>query len=343
VEDATSGGAGAADDGSDTLEELADADFFEDDEEETFIPFKARKARRDTQLLAQLAETSDVGATGDDFKTSYKPGRYEEGWLLSSLRSFYDQRLIRDVLGQVKGGKEASVYRCEAGPGADADGQILLAAKVYRPRRFRNLRNDKMYREGRPVLTAEGRAVKNSDQRIMRALGKKSAFGMEVQHTSWLMYEYTTMTLLHDAGAAVPRPLAAGENAILMAYRGDAQRAAPTLNEVSLDPDEAAALLDEVLRNVALMLQHDLIHGDLSAFNILYWEGAVTLIDFPQVVSPHTNENARALLRRDLARVCDYFARQGASRDPDALLDKLWTQFVDQDSATAAAAANMLR
>src|SRR5688500_2115717 len=97
------------------------------------------------------------------------------------------------------------------------------------------------------------------------------------------MYEYTTMARLHGAGAAVPRPYAAGENAILMTYYGDEQRAAPTLNEVHLSKAEATPLFEEVLRNIELLLQHGQIHGDLSAYNILYWQGSVVLIDFPQV------------------------------------------------------------
>src|SRR5205823_142296 len=97
-------------------------------------------------------------------------------------------------------------------------------------------------REGRPVLTAEGRPAKATDDRLMRALGKKTAFGVQVQHTSWLMYEYTTLHRLFHAGAAVPQPFAAAENAILMSYRGDAQGPAPTLNGVSLEREEASVL-----------------------------------------------------------------------------------------------------
>src|SRR4029079_3185499 len=177
-----------------------------------------------------------------------------------------------DVLGQVKGGKEASVYRCVADP---TTGAALLAAKVYRPRMFRNLRNDKVYREGRAILTADGRAVKKTDHRVMHAIGKKTAFGEQVKHTSWVMYEYTTIERLYRAGAAVPQPLAAAENAILMSYYGDERRAAPTLNEVILARDEAAALFQEALRNIELLLQHNLVHGDLSAYNILYWQGRI--------------------------------------------------------------------
>ena len=290
--------------------------------------------RSRSQIVAELAEPTGLEA---GFTTTYQPARYEAEWLLSSLRMFYDEQLITDVLAQVKGGKEASVYRCAAHP---TTGETLLAAKVYRPRMFRNLRNDKMYRDGRAILASDGRAVKKTDHRIMRAVGKKTAFGVQVQHTSWLMYEYTTMERLHQAGAAVPRPYAAGENAILMTYYGDEQRAAPTLNEVRLSEAEAAPLFQEVLRNIELLLQHGLIHGDLSAYNILYWQGSVVLIDFPQVTDISANGNSDFILRRDINRVCEYFARQGVRCDPAAITRDLWERFgglADERAALLAA------
>src|SRR5262249_32127631 len=260
------------------------------------------------RIVGELTDAGEEVA----YPMTYKPARFETVWLRSSLRSFYEQDLIVDVLAQVKGGKEANVYRCRAHP---RTGVVLLAAKVYRPRQFRNLSNDQLYREGRPILTGEGRPAKPTDQRIMRALGKKTAFGVQVQHTSWLMYEYTTLERLHQAGGAVPRPFGSNENALLMGYQGDERRAAPTLHEVRLGRREAPRLFAEVFRNVELLLQHGLVHGDLSAYNVLFWAGQVTLIDFPQVIDVRTNRNARFIFDRDVRRVCEYFARQGVRSD----------------------------
>jgi RIO kinase 1 len=279
------------------------------------------RRRSQSQVVAELAEPTGLEA---GFVTTYRPARYEAEWLLSSLRAFYDEQLISDVLAQIKGGKEASVYRCVADP---TTGMGLLAAKVYRPRMFRNLRNDKIYREGRAILTADGRAVKKTDHRIMRAIGKKTAFGEQVKHTSWVMYEYTTIERLYRAGAAVPQPLAAAENAILMSYYGDERRAAPTLNEVRLAPHVAAPLFQEVLRNIDLLLQHNLVHGDLSAYNMLYWQGRIAIIDFPQVTDLQNNSKAASILQRDIRRVCEYFSRQGVRCDPAAIMDELWERY----------------
>lgn len=281
-----------------------------------------------------IEEIADAEGLEAGFQTTYNPGLFEEGWLLQSLRTYYDQHIITDVLGRVKGGKEASVYRCEGHPSTELP---MIAAKVYRPRMFRNLRNDAMYRQGREILKSNGKVVKNNDHRVMRAVGKKSAFGEEVAHTSWLMYEYTTLQKLYDAGAAVPQPVSSSENTILMGYYGDEKMGAPTLNEVRLDKDEAVPLFHEVLRNIELMLQHGIIHGDLSAYNILYWEGNIVLIDFPQVVNPHSNSDARAIFYRDVTRICDYFAGQGVRCDAEQTARRLWKRYAEPDARDRAA------
>lgn len=272
-----------------------------------------------------LDEIADLQGLEGGFETTYQPSRYESGWLLQSLQTFYDQHLISDIEALVKGGKEATVYRCTSTEALDIP---WVAAKVYRPRQFRHLRNDKTYREGRGMLKDSGAEWSGRDTRMQRALEKGSRFGAAVAHTSWLMYEFNTLQKLYAAGAAVPQPVAVGSEAILMEYLGDDQLPAPPLHAVRLEPDEVLPLFREVVRNIDLMLQHDLIHGDLSAYNILYWEGEVKLIDFPQVVNPHSNPNAAMILRRDIERICQYFASQGVRRPAGAIFDELWRRYV---------------
>lgn len=313
--------------------------------EEKFNPLNTdRKARRTRKPKAKhtpkksrwevVDGIADIEGLEGGFKTTYQPGHFETGWLLDSLRPFYNRALITDVLARVKGGKEANVYRCEAHPVLDVK---LVAAKVYRPRMFRNLRNDKVYREGRSVLKENGKAAKPNDHRLMRALNKKTDFGMQAEHTSWLMYEFTTLQTLYAAGAAVPQPYSASENSILMGYCGDEDGAAPALSEITIDAEEAKALFDEVLHNVEIMLKHGVVHGDLSAYNILYWEGRITLIDFPQVVSTRGNSRARSIFQRDIVRVCEYFAARGVDSDPDEIARKLWRRYDGRSAKEQAA------
>lgn len=255
-----------------------------------------------------------------NFKFTYKAARFEEWWLLDSLGSFYEHKWITDVLKRVKGGKEASVYQCRSGVAVDAP---LVAAKVYRPRSLRNLKNDGQYREGRTDLNEEGNAIVKADD--IYAMQKRSKYGEGLRHQSWIAYEFSTLELLHEAGADVPKPYAMESNAILMGFVGDYGSAAPALSSISLEPDEANPLFDRVIRNIDIMLTHGRIHGDLSAYNILYWEGDITLIDFPQVVIPESNPASWNIFLRDVTRICQYFSIQGIACDARKIASDLWT------------------
>ena len=256
------------------------------------------------------------------FEFSYQASLFEGPWLAGSLGSFFEAHWLDDVLRVIKGGKEATVYLCKANPTTQAD---YLAAKVYRPRQFRNLKKDYLYREGRQDLDSNGEAV--WDERMMRAIHKKTAYGQELLHTSWIEYEYMALQVLHQAGADVPIPYTRGNNAILMGYIGDVDMPAPTLNDVDLSPGEARPLFQRVLHNIELMLANNRIHGDLSAFNILYWEGEITLIDFPQSMSPEQSPSTFQIFSRDVTRICEYFARHGVRSNPGKLAADLWTGY----------------
>lgn len=82
-----------------------------------------------------------------------------------------------------------------------------------------------------------------------------------------------------------------------------------------------------VVENVALWLGRNYVHADLSPYNILYWRGIATIIDFPQAIDPRFNPNAQSLLERDLENVCRYFGRFGVRADPQRLAQRLWTAF----------------
>lgn len=111
--------------------------------------------------------------------------------------------------------------------------------------------------------------------------------------------------------------------------------AAPTLHLVALERAEAHSLFDQLLRNVEIMLSHGVVHGDLSAYNVLYCrrssseeEGEIKIIDFPQMVDPRANPDARAIFNRDVERLCQYFARFGVSANAPAIARDLWKRHI---------------
>jgi RIO kinase 1 len=278
---------------------------------------KPKRSRADVK--AELEAQRD---DAHEYQFSYDASRHERVWIMDSLGAFHEMHWFEDILRLLEGGKEASVYQCALSPHSPV-GVPYLAAKVYRPRRFRNLKNDFFYREGRADLDINGNVV--LDDGMQHAMHKRTQYGKELLHTSWIGHEFKTLQVLHAAGADVPEPYASGDNAILMEYLGDDELPAPALNTIDLSPAEAAPLFERVMHNVEIMLAHGRVHGDLSAYNILYWEGEITLIDFPQAISPQENRNAYRVFERDLTRVCEYFARQGVRRDPARLAGKLWS------------------
>lgn len=276
---------------------------------------QSKKQEMEARLFTRAQEIS-----GASFNFTYKAARFEEAWLYDSLAPLVDHKWISDVLRKAKAGKEASVYLCAPGPAARQS--ELVAAKVYRPRMLRNLKNDQQYRDGRTDLDSEGKRVyKDAD---LHAIQKRSAHGEELRHQSWIAYEFLAMETLFAAGADVPRPYERSGNTIAMEFIGDALGPAPTLNEVRLDRAEALGLFERAMRNVEILLANGFIHGDLSAYNILYWEGEIKLIDFPQVVAPKGNHSAFRIFSRDVTRLCEYFASQGVDTNPHQIAGEMW-------------------
>jgi RIO kinase 1 len=289
-------------------------------DDRTTAPGRTSRKRQSSRQEMDARVFVRAQEAAGEFKFTYKAARFEEAWLLDSLYEIAGQQLISDVLRKVKAGKEASVYLCRSGASIESR---LIAAKVYRPRSLRNLKNDAIYRTGRIDLGEDGSALfREAD---VNAIIKRTKYGEELRHTSWIAYEFQTLERLHAAGADVPKPYAMLKNSIMMEFVGDETGAAPVLNSVRLGRGEARELFDRVVRNLNLLLATKRIHGDLSAYNILYWDGNITLIDFPQVVDPEANPSSWVIFLRDVTRVCQYFASQGIRVDARHLAVDLWT------------------
>jgi RIO kinase 1 len=241
------------------------------------------------------------------------------GDVREALDPFFEQGLIEDVLFEVKSGKEATVYCCRPSSTQGVN-FALLAAKVYRPLESRRFRNDAVYHTGRMHLARNGR--------VKRAAVARSAFGREVQYSTWIDNEWSMLTRLHARGIDVPQPLARGARAILMPYFGSADAPSPNLNEAELDRSHVETVTDRLLRTIARMLDEHCVHGDLSPFNVLWWNGRAVIIDLPQAVDPRLNPAARQLLGRDVENICQWGGRRGVRRDAGSITRDLWSGFV---------------
>jgi RIO kinase 1 len=234
----------------------------------------------------------------------------------NQFEHFLDEGLIEHVIRPIKSGKEASVHLCRANP--RTTGEELVALKAYHPIDRRDFRDDSLYHDGEWI----------KERRVRAALQKKSRFGREVQGMIWVDREWDTLRSLSVGGAPVPRPIERTGDAILMTYIGDEDDAAPQLRSYRPDGEaEARDIFVQVQRAIERMLFLNVVHGDLSPYNLLLWRGKVTVIDLPQAVDPRKNRHARSFLHRDVERVCEWAEGFGVRAPVGRITADMWTSW----------------
>lgn len=209
------------------------------------------------------------------------------------LEPLIEDGLIDEVVRPLMSGKEASVYvvRC---------GDSLRCAKVYKEANKRSFRQAAEYQEGRKV--------RNSRQ--ARAMAKGSKYGRREQEEAWQNAEVAALFRLAGAGVRVPKPYDFLDGVLLMELVADADGdAAPRLNDVTLEPDEARRHHAFLIRQIVAMLCAGLVHGDLSEFNVLLGPDGPVIIDLPQAVDAAGNNHAFSMLERDVGNMAAYFGR----------------------------------
>jgi RIO kinase 1 len=200
--------------------------------------------------------------------------------------------VIDEVLGRLKSGKEANISLVRRGA-------EVVAAKVYKDRSTRSFKNNAGYKEGRKV--------RNS--RTQRAIDSGGRFGRDAAEQAWKSAEADALYKLVGTGVRVPEPVMFYEGVLLKALVCDAEgRPAPRLIDVAIERDAAIGVFADLVAQMISMLCCDLIHGDLSPYNILAAADGPTIIDFPQVVSAVHNSRAEYFFLRDFDNVVRFLA-----------------------------------
>ncbi|HOT93949.1 MAG TPA: serine protein kinase RIO [Methanoregulaceae archaeon] len=229
--------------------------------------------RFDRQLEALGIRVRDA----DAFKV--RDDVFDEVTLLALYRLIHKKRLSA-IGGPISTGKEANVYRGEAGDRA-------VAVKIYR------------------IQTANFNAMSvylQGDRRFasVRRTRKEVIF-------TWTRKEFANLKRAHDAGLPVPEPLSFDRNILLMGFLGEDERPYPRLKEAEMvDPAATYARVVEFVRR--LYREARLVHADLSEFNILLGD-EVYVIDMGQSVTPDHPQALRFLMR-DIRNVNRFFGER---------------------------------
>jgi RIO kinase 1 len=211
----------------------------------------------------------------------------------SPLDHLLEEGIISEVVGRLQSGKEAEVFLVRFG-------ERIVAAKVYKDRTQRSFKNNSAYKEGR--------GVRNT--RDQRAMGRRSRFGKNAEEDAWKSAEADALYRLHAAGVRVPTPVLYFEGVLLMELVVDAEGVtARRLVDTALSAEQASAAYHDMLAQLVRMLACDLIHGDLSPYNVLWGASGVTIIDFPQIVSAAQNSNSERFFLRDAENILGHLRR----------------------------------
>ncbi len=211
----------------------------------------------------------------------------------SRLQPLVDDGLIDEVISALMSGKEASVYvvRC---------GEIIRCAKVYKEASKRSFKKAVQYQEGRKVKSS----------RRQRAMEKGSKYGRSQQEEAWQSAESDALVRVANAGVRVPQSYGCYEGVLLMdLITTEDGEVASRLNDVSMSAEQAIEDHTVMMHYIMRMLCAGIIHGDLSEFNVLVDDYGPVIIDLPQAVDAAGNNNARAMLERDINNITDYYAQ----------------------------------
>ncbi len=232
-----------------------------------------------------------------------------------SLRPLVEDGMVDTVLRQLQSGKEATVYVVSCG-------DDIRCAKVYKNADHRSFQKVADYSEGR----------KTRGSRDARAKGRRSSHGRKVQEAEWKNAETEALYRLVGAEVRVPMPYGVQDGVLLMELVQDEDgNPAPRMNEVAMTREQALEWHAFMMRQIVRMLCADVIHGDLSEYNVLLSADGPVIIDLPQAVSATGNNHALRLLARDVNNMRATFSRAAPELLETEYARELWYLYESGD------------
>jgi RIO kinase 1 len=213
----------------------------------------------------------------------------EEVFDRSTLMVIYDflkKGTINEIHGVVRAGKESRVYW-----GKDVQGNEL-AIKIYLTVSSEFRKGLLQYIEGDERF----KGVRHDTRSLIFA---------------WAHKEFKNLEQATAARVRVPRPIAVKNNVLIMEFIGKDGVCAPSMKEQPpKNPNKTYESVLTYLRR--LYREAELVHGDLSEYNIMIWKGRPILFDMSQAVLV-SHPMADFLLHRDLTNLNRFFVRLGVS------------------------------
>jgi RIO kinase 1 len=192
--------------------------------------------------------------------------------------------VLNEVNGVVSAGKEARVYWGKNKEGKDLAVKIYLTSSAeFKKGMFKYIEGDYRFK-----------GVKHDTRSLIFA---------------WAQKDFRNLEQAFRAKVNVPKPIAVRNNVLIMEFIGKKGVSAPSLKErLPVNPEKTYRQLLTYLKR--LYRKADLVHGDLSEYNIMVWKSKPVVFDMSQSV-PSSHPLAQSLLERDLTNVNKFFSRLG--------------------------------
>lgn len=216
-------------------------------------------------------------------------GNVFDQYTLRNLNRLSARQLFDELKSPISIGKEANVFS------AEHPDSCAIIVKIYR---LQSCNFNKMY----DYLCQDPRFIGLKRQR------RKIIF-------AWTQREYRNLMKARELGVNVPRPLEVLDNILLLEYLGDPYEEQPAYQLKDLDykrmeQSQIDQIFDDVVLNMRKLHKGGLVHGDLSEFNILYYDEIVHFIDFSQATTDNSRDYVE-LLDRDCLNIARFFTKVG--------------------------------
>jgi len=201
---------------------------------------------------------------------------------LMVLYEFLNSGVLYEIHGVVNAGKEARVYWGKNKEGKELAVKIYLTASAeFRKGMLKYIEGDYRFK-----------GVKRDTRSLIFA---------------WAQKEFRNLEQASRAKVRVPKPVAVKNNVLVMEFIGKDGVNAPSLKEqLPSNPEKVYNTLLTYLER--LYRKAELVHGDLSEYNIMMWKGNPVIFDVSQAV-PTSHPMAKFFLQRDLTNVNRFFSR----------------------------------
>ena len=229
----------------------------------------------------------------DDYKVR---GDVFDKATLKTLYKLANKGIITAMGGVISTGKEANIFHSIGQESEE------LAIKIYRmtTSNFKAMQN---YLIGDPRFSS----VKTDKRSIVFA---------------WTKKEFRNLMRSHEVGIPTPVPKVSEKNILIMEFIGEDGISAPRLKDIGGGLPDPELNFDKIVGYVSdLYNKANLVHGDLSEFNILY-DDEPFLIDMGQAVTLD-HPMAEEFLKRDIKNLVRFFGKLGVRSDEDDVMDRV--------------------